>query len=87
MNEESPDPRPLEHVDTSDLVHELQRRSRVFFLALRPLADDPDFTAMYSISVDGKLCTTTGDERDRCYGLAQSATWETLKEVHRIAEN
>ena len=49
MNESITDPRPLEHVDTTDLVQELQRRSRVFFLALRPLADDPDFTAMYSI--------------------------------------
>jgi hypothetical protein len=57
----------------------------VFFLAMRPLAQK-DFTAWYSLGVDGKCCTDTGEERDRCYGLAQSAIWETLREVDRIVE-
>lgn len=76
---------PLEHVDTSELIAEIQRRSRVAFIATRPLADDPDYTAIYCMSVDGKTHTDTGDDRDRCYGLAHTAMWESMRQVDRIA--
>lgn len=62
----------LEHVSTDDLVAELRSRSKTLFVAMRPLADERDFTAVISMGVDGRQVATAFD-RDRCLGLAFQA--------------
>lgn len=63
-------PRPLEFVDTDDLIDELKIRSRVFFLAMRTLAEK-DQDTIYSFGVNGNKDTNNDEERDSCIGLAE----------------
>lgn len=69
----------LESVDTADLVAELGRRSRVFFVCMRPLADDPDHYWSRSWYVDGKpLGDGRGENLERVMGLIERAKFDLL---------
>jgi hypothetical protein len=62
----------LDHISTDDLLAELRGRSKTMFVALRPLAEHKDFTAVISMGIDGRK-PVTADDRDRCLGLAHQA--------------
>ena len=62
----------LKTTSTDDILSELRSRSKVLFVAMRPMAEHRDFTAVVSMGVDGSKVVTAGD-RDRCLGLAFQA--------------
>lgn len=62
----------LEHVSTDDLVGELRSRSKTMFIALRPLAEHKNYTAVLAMGIDGKKVVTV-DDRDRCLGMVYQA--------------
>lgn len=74
-------PNPLDPISTDDLIAELRNRSQVVFIAMRPLAQHHDFTAVISMGIDGRK-VITAEDRDRCLGLAfQAMQYSTPKAI------
>lgn len=67
----------LETVDTEDLINELKRRSRVFFLAMRSMAKQGQ-DSLFSVGINGTNGTDSDEDRDIVVGFAMRA----IKEVH-----
>lgn len=62
----------LDNTSTDDLIFELRNRSKTMFLAMRPLADHKEFTAVVAMGVEGRKVVSATD-RDSCIGLAYQA--------------
>jgi hypothetical protein len=69
----------LESVSTEELTEELRRRSRIFFMVMRPLADDREHGWSLAWGVNGPAKTDDRDENvERVFGLVDRAKFDIL---------